>query len=80
MKRRKKRFTELPGKEDVVKNTYVVALRIRWQGMLSNPLCSFWSQGLSEIWAGAEIETSQKAKTKQIGKFPSETAWLKFMA
>ena len=30
--------------------------RIRWQGMLENPLCSFWGQELSEVWAGTEIE------------------------
>ena len=50
---------------------HVVAPRIRWQGMLKNPLCSFWSDGLSEVWAGAEIEP-QEAKTKQIGMFPGE--------
>ncbi|MBA7590670.1 hypothetical protein ES708_32798 [subsurface metagenome] len=48
-------FSDLPS-EDIVKNTYVVAPRIRWQGMLSNPLCSFWSQELSEVWAGAEVK------------------------
>ena len=33
MERAEERFSELPS-EDVVKNTYVVAPRIRWQGML----------------------------------------------
>lgn len=39
----------------VLANTYVVAPRIRWQGLLQNPLASFWSQDLSEIWAGTDV-------------------------
>ena len=45
-----------------MRHTYVVAPRIRWQGMLENPLCSFWGQELSEVWSGTEVETR---KTKQ---------------
>lgn len=56
MERAEKRFSELPSNDDVVKNTYIVAPRIRWQGMLQNPLCSFWKQELSEVWAGTQIE------------------------
>ncbi len=41
---------------EVIRHTYVVAPRIRWQGMLENPLASFWSQDLSEVWAGTEID------------------------
>ncbi len=41
-------------------NTYVVVPRIRWQGMLENPLCSFWGQDLSEVWARTEIEKRTK--------------------
>lgn len=64
MERAEERFSELPNQDDIVKNTYVVAPRIRWQGMLSNPLCSFWGDELSKVWAGTEIE---KPKTKQKG-------------
>jgi len=59
MEKAEERFAELPA-EDIVKNTYVVAPRIRWQGMLENPLCSFWGQELSEVWAGTEIERRTK--------------------
>lgn len=44
---------------EVVRNTYVVAPRVRWQGLLPNPTSSFWSEKLSEIWAGTEIEKTQ---------------------
>ena len=56
MEKAEERFAELPSDREVVKNTYVVAPRIRWQGMLENPLCSFWTEELSEVWAGTEIE------------------------
>jgi len=68
MRRAEERFNELPSQEDIVKNTYVVAPRIRWQGMLENPLCSFWTQDISEIWAGAEVE-SEERKTKPTDLF-----------
>ena len=58
MRRAEERFAELPS--EVVRHTYVVAPRIRWQGMLENPLCSFWAQELSEVWAGTEIEEPVK--------------------
>jgi len=66
MERAEERFAELPSPEDIVKNTYVVAPRIRWQGMLQNPLCSFWTEGLSEIWAGTEIEEAKPKQPKQL--------------
>jgi hypothetical protein len=56
MERAEERFAELPSEADVVKHTYVVAPRIRWQGMLQNPLCSFWAQELSEVWSGTQVE------------------------
>ena len=56
MERAEERFAELPSSDDVKKNTYVVAPRIRWQGMLDNPLCSFWNEELSEVWAGTAVE------------------------
>lgn len=68
MERAEERFAELPG-EDVVKRTYVVAPRIRWQGMLDNPLCSFWGKELSEVWAGAEIEESPAFSTRYKGEY-----------
>jgi hypothetical protein len=65
MRRAEERFAELPNEADVVRYTYVVAPRIRWQGMLENPLCSFWGQELSEVWAGTEIEEPVK-RPKQL--------------
>jgi len=59
MRKAEERFAELP-EGAVTRYTYVVAPRIRWQGMLENPLCSFWSNDLSEIWADAEIEEKEK--------------------
>ncbi len=47
---------------EVIRHTYVVAPRIRWQGMITNPLCTFWSQELSEAWSGTEIEAEPKAQ------------------
>lgn len=67
MDKAEERFKELPTNDDIVKNTYVIAPRIRWQGMLSNPLCSFWRDELSKVWAGTDIEKPQK--TEQIGLF-----------
>ena len=40
MEKAEEKFAKLPS-EDVVRYTYVVAPRMRWQGMLENPLCSF---------------------------------------
>ena len=37
---------------EVIRNTFVVAPRIRYQGMLVNPTPSYWSDELSKIWAG----------------------------
>ena len=68
MKRAEERFAELPGQEDIVKNTYVVAPRLRWQGLLQNPLPKCWSVDLSKGWAGTEIGDNRVAK--QIGFFP----------
>lgn len=33
--------------------------------MLSNPLCSFWQDELSKVWAGTEVEQPQK-KQKEL--------------
>lgn len=58
--------------EAVLSSTYVVAPRLRWQGVLTNPTCSFWSQELSEIWAGAKKESSEpqpQGKPKQTELF-----------
>jgi len=73
MERAEERFAEFPGQQDVVKHTYVVAPRIRWQGMLPNPLASFWNQGLSEIWAGAAVDKiEKKPKQQQLEKWAVE--------
>lgn len=55
--------------EAVLSSTYVVAPRLRWQGMLTNPTCSFWSQELSEVWAGAKIEAPEPGTPKQVDLF-----------
>ncbi len=62
MQKAEERFAELtppdwkPSAEQqhplaVLKNVYVVAPRIRWQGLLTNPTASFWTQDLSEAWS-----------------------------
>ena len=55
MQKAEERFAEIPSPGDVVKYTYVVAPRLRWQGMLDNPLPSFWTNELRSIWSGAGI-------------------------
>jgi hypothetical protein len=47
----------MTSEDEIKKHSYVVAPRIRWQGVLENPLPSFWSESLSKIWAGTDIET-----------------------
>lgn len=78
MNRAEERFAELvpPNWEpkegqlqpvEVIRSTYVVAPRIRWQGLITNPVATFWSQELSESWSGTEIESDPfepKGKTK----------------
>jgi hypothetical protein len=76
MTKAEERFSELPS-SDVVKHTYVVAPRIRWQGMLENPLCSFWMKEvdedgksvLSTIWAGAGVKSEQEKKQKDLFQY-----------
>ena len=55
MEKAEERFLELPSQDDIVSNTYVVAPRIRWQGMLQNPLPSFWTEELSKAWSGVQM-------------------------
>lgn len=68
MDKAEERFAELvpPGWEpsekelqplEVKRHTYVTAPRLRWQGILSNPLCSFWKEDLSEVWSGKQIKS-----------------------
>jgi hypothetical protein len=40
--------------EDTTKNSYIIAPHMRWEGMLTNPLPSFWTPGLSKAWALGE--------------------------
>jgi len=59
MQKAEERFAEIPSPEDVVKYTYLVAPRLRWQGILENPLPSFWTDELRSIWAGVGITEPQ---------------------
>jgi hypothetical protein len=59
MSRAEEQFNKMTSKDEVKKNTYVVAPRIRWQGVLENPLPSFWSPDLSEIWSGVGVVERQ---------------------
>ncbi len=60
MLKAEERFKELPSLEDIKRHTYVVAPRLRWQGMLENPLSSFWTADLSKVWAGTTIKVEPK--------------------
>ena len=64
------RFDEMPSDDEVLKNTYVVAPRIRWQGLLQNELPSFWSEDLSEIWSGVGVEQGQAQEAQQLELSP----------
>jgi hypothetical protein len=55
MAKAEERFSELPSPDEVVKHTYIVAPRIRWQGMVTNPLPSFWSTELRRAWSGVGL-------------------------
>lgn len=68
MRKAEERFAELP-EGDVVKNTYVISPRIRWEGMITNGLPSFWCDDLSKVWAG----TSVFKKSKERGELPGQT-------
>ncbi|HUS04443.1 MAG TPA: SAP domain-containing protein [Dehalococcoidia bacterium] len=72
MSRAGERFDEMPSEDEVLKNTYIVAPRIRWQGLLQNGLPSFWSQDLSEIWSGVGVDYSSsiEEKAKQLELSP----------
>jgi hypothetical protein len=50
---------------EVRRNTYVVAPRIRWQGLLTNPVASFWTQEISESWSGTELDPGEEPETKK---------------
>jgi hypothetical protein len=52
---------------EVIRNTYVVAPRIRWQGLITNPTATFWTQAISESWSGTEIEQEPKGKKRSAG-------------
>lgn len=65
MEKAEERFAELTTEELVRKSTYVVAPRIRWQGILENPLCSFWNQELSEVWAGTGVKEPEPTEPTQ---------------
>jgi len=56
------RFDEMTSDEEVRKHCYIVAPRIRWNGVLENPLASFWTEELSEIWSGVKLAEKSKGK------------------
>ena len=56
------RFDEMTSEDEILKHTYVVAPRIRWQGVIENPLASFWSQDLSEVWSGVGVVERQGSR------------------
>jgi len=56
MKKAGERFDEMTSDEEILKNTYVVAPRIRWQGLLTNELPTFWSPELSKVWKGTAVD------------------------
>jgi hypothetical protein len=71
MDKAEERFSEMipPGWEptakelqplEVKRHTYVVSPRLRWQGVMSNPTPSFWTESLSEVWAGTKIDNNQE--------------------
>ena len=70
MKKASERFDEMTSDEEILKNTYVVAPRIRWQGLLTNELPSFWTDELSKVWKGTavdeEITVQGKAEQEQL--------------
>lgn len=59
MTKAEERFSELPSDGEVVRHTYVVAPRIRWQGMAENPLPSFWSPELRRAWSGVGLRDAE---------------------
>jgi len=42
-----------------VRNSYVVAPELRWQGMMQNPLATFWSDELRKGWSGVRVSDNQ---------------------
>ena len=55
MRKAEDSFMEL-APEDVTRNSYVIAPHMRWQGMLTNPLPSFWSDELRRAWAAGQLD------------------------
>jgi hypothetical protein len=71
MYKAEERFAELvppgwkPDKDNmqplaVKQHTYAVAPRIRWQGMMANPLPAYWCESLSEVWAGVKPDKTHE--------------------
>jgi hypothetical protein len=40
--------------EETTKNSYIISKMVRWKGMITNPLPSFWTPELSKAWALGE--------------------------
>jgi energy-coupling factor transporter ATP-binding protein EcfA2 len=46
-------FSKMDERE-ITKNSYVSSPQLRWEGMVTNPLPSFWSDELSDAWASGK--------------------------
>ena len=57
--------------EDKRKYTYIDCDDPEFRGLLSNPVCSFWTDELSRAWAGIQIEN--KEQQQQILEFKEGT-------
>ena len=55
-------FRKLP-KDEVKKNTYVITED--YKGFIRNSLCSYWSEELSEAFAGIPLENNKKEQTEE---------------
>jgi hypothetical protein len=75
MTRANERFEELP--DDTRKHTYVVAPKIRWQGMLENDLPGFWTTDLSKVWSGTGGVVERQGDRLEGGKNLSLSALFK---
>lgn len=68
MARAEERFKEMPSQDDIRRSVYVASRDARWQGMLHNPLCSFWSTELSKAWSGVPVEAPCQAPLEPLKK------------
>lgn len=55
----------------VLSHTYVVSPRLRWQGMMANPLPSFWTDDLSCVWRGVAANAPSGSPNKPAEPAPA---------